>query len=242
VRRLILPLLLSIGVWAPAVQAAQGLEAEVRVEERLLAADLRAYQEAREQERGALAELEEATARLDAALSAPAPRSGDAEDLDAERQVALAAAEVVARRVGELRRRLLERLRRGAALREEILRGAALPAPADPITGRWRVEVSSPREAGTFQLRLAGTVVEGTYSFDGGRSGSLRGTYVGNRLSLDRLDGERGLDGLFEGTVDAAAGAVRGFWTPTRLSGGAPGGAGWSGVRVEEPRAEEEPE
>jgi hypothetical protein len=231
-RRRLVGLLLAGAALCGEAQGASDLEAQLRVEEHLLAADLVEYQEAREQERSALSDLEAVAARLDAVLSGPAPRLDDLEQIDAERAVAEAAVEVVGHRASELRLRILERVRRAAALRQEVLRGTALPGLADPITGRWRVEISAPRQEGTFDLRLAGTVVEGSFAFGEGRSGSLAGTYVGNRLRLERLDAERGLDGIFEGTVDPAAGVVRGFWTPTLLSGGAPGGAGWSAVRV----------
>jgi len=238
---LLLAVLAATAAWS---QQGVGLEAQLGLEEGLFADDLRAYQETREQERSALSDLEQVAARLDAVLASAEPRLADLEQIEVERAVAMAAVELLGRRVAELRLRLLERIRRAAALRQALLRGGAGPIPADPISGRWRIEISgTPRQEGTFELRLAGTVVEGTYAFAGGRSGSLRGTYVANRLSLERLDAERGLDGLFEGTVDPAAGVVRGFWSPTVLSGGGPGGAGWSGVRVaggEPPR--EEPE
>jgi hypothetical protein len=244
-RRLLVLVLLS-AAWTAAArgEGGAGLEAQLRVEERLLADDLRAYGEARDQERQALSELEEVAARLDAAVSGLTPRLEDLEQIEIERAVAQAAAEVIGRRVADLRLRLLERVRRTAALRQELFQRAGLAAEADPISGRWRVEIGSPRQEGTFDLRLLGSVVEGTFAFEAGRTGSLRGTYVAGRLRLERIDAQRGLDGTFEGSVDPATGVARGFWSPALLSDGGPGGAGWSAVRVreEEPQAAEEPE
>lgn len=229
-------LLILFGLAPPAFgagEAAASLKREIEVEERLLAETLRAYSEARDQEKPALAAVAAASSRFDEAVARASTTPEDLDRLAMERAVAQAAADIVSRRVDGLRDSIAGHLRRSRVLRGELTRvGGEQPAGKDPISGRWRIEISAPAETGIFDLKLDGAQVSGTFSMAGGRSGSLKGTFAGGRLRLDRIDSQRGGDGVFEGSVDAALGTVRGFWSPTILADGGPGGAGWSGVRV----------
>ncbi len=214
-------------------EAAAALKREIDVEERLLADALRAYAEARDQEKPALAGVAAAAARFDEAVARASTTPEDLDRLAAERAVAEAAAGIVTRRVDNLRTSIAGHLRRSRALRVELTRVSAEQPPGrDPISGRWRIEISAPPETGIFDLKLDGAQVSGSFSLAGGRAGSLKGTYAGGRLRLERIDTQRGPDGIFEGNVDAALGTVRGFWSPSILADGGPGGSGWSGVRV----------
>lgn len=219
------------------------LRSQLEIEEKLLAQEVQAYQQAREQQEEAQEAVREASRLLDEAVSRSPLDLDELDRLAIERVVAEAAARIFAQRVDEIQARILERARRAQVLRQELNRYAQGPAaPADPVSGRWRVQMTSPSQEGIFDLRLAGTVVEGSFRFEDGRNGSLRGSYVGDRLHLERIDSERGLDGVFEGTVDPALGVARGFWSPSLLSGGGPGGAGWSAVRTSSTPGEEEQE
>jgi hypothetical protein len=115
---------------------------------------------------------------------------------------------------------LAEHGRRAASLREEIAkRREGIRAPADPVTGRWDVTINPGNRRGTLRLALDGTLVSGDYVLDGGFRGSVRGTFVGDRLSLDRIDAERGFDAKFYGRV--TSGAIRrigGTWEGTMLA------------------------
>lgn len=209
------------------------LRRQIEVEERLLADGLAAYSDARDQEKPALAALAAAATRFDEAVASASTTPEMLDRLAGERAVAQAAANIITARAEALGRAIADQLRRSRALRAELTRlSAAQPAGRDGITGRWRIEISAPAETGIFDLKLDGAQVAGTFSLAGGKSGSLKGTYTGGRLRLERIDSQRGLDGIFEGNVDAALGTVRGFWSPSILADGGPGGAGWSGVRV----------
>lgn len=115
---------------------------------------------------------------------------------------------------------LAEHGRRAAALREEIAkRRDGLRAPSDPVTGRWDVAINPGNRRGTMRLVLDGTLVSGDYVLDGGFRGSLRGTFVGDRLSLDRIDAERGFDAKFYGRVSSgAARRIGGTWEATVIA------------------------
>lgn len=238
------------GVDAGAQRAA--LRAMLDTESRLLRLDQQAYLEAREQERSARGDLEGATAELDAVL---ATRVGsgqqlgvaELESLEVQRAVAGATAEIVSSRVEQLRQSILERNRRLSGLRQELGRFGGPAAGGDPITGRWSVTLASPRQSGLFELRLQGAVITGTYVMDTAApsldsslgltagvagAGSVRGTYLNGNVRLERIDQRRGLDGVLEGEVDASLGLMRGFYSPSELSSGGAGGAGWTGLRI----------
>lgn len=115
---------------------------------------------------------------------------------------------------------LAEHGRRTASLREEIAkRREGLRAPADPVTGRWDVAINPGNRHGTLRLALDGTIVSGDYVLDGGFRGSVRGTFVGDRLTLDRIDSERGFDAKFYGRVaGGAARRIGGTWEATTIA------------------------
>jgi len=244
--------LLAVGLGAaaqaPEPSNAAALRAQLELEERLFEEDVQAYEEARIQQRAAGEEVAAAAEELDAAIAGGTAAVAELERLDMERSVAAAAADIVGRRVEELRRRILERSRRSLALRRALQELGEPRAVGDAISGRWRIEVARPAQparTGTWELQVEGTVVRGTYSLEAGggepvRTGSLRGTYVAGRLNLEQIDSENGLQGTFQGTVDPSLGVARGFWSPADLGGGGPSGNEWSGVRISSPAGEEE--
>lgn len=209
------------------------LSAQLAVDTRLLAEALRSYADVRIQERAAQAALAAVETRLDLAFSQESSTPPQLDLAEQERAVAEAALRVLASRAGRLREQLFALSRRLASARAELAREAPLLAGGgDPVSGRWRVEISSPPQQGTFELRLDGAQVTGSFQFPGGRQGSLSGTFSGGRLRLERRDSQRGFDGLFDGTVDASLGTVRGFYSPAEMAAGEPAGSGWSGVRL----------
>ncbi len=236
---------LAAAAWGD--EGAVSFRSAIELEQRLLAEDLSRLSDAREQERAALAGAAAAAESFDAAVRQPEVGAAQLRPLLRDLAVAEAVVTVTQQQVTAVRTTLEERLRRLEALRQELQK-VALGEPgsvADPVSGRWRVEIANPRETGHFVLKLVGSEVTGTYELAGGGHGSLRGTYVQGRLRLERIDAEAGLDGVLEGTVDARLGTTKGFWSPSRLSTGGPGGSGWSGVRLTAeaapPREDEEP-
>ncbi len=153
-----------------------------------------------------------------------AVRGGDVQagDLrDEEERVVEAEARAVAAR--EIRRaavaRLVERVRRIALLQEEVARRrAASRRTADPVTGRWEATIDPGARKGAFRLVLDGTLVSGDYTLDGGFRGSLRGTYVGERITIQRIDSERGFDATFYGRVQPQTKRITGTWEATAIA------------------------
>jgi hypothetical protein len=221
-------------------EAAVALRAQLAVEERMLAQEVDAYRQARRQQDDAVAAVQEASKALDAGIGKHLLEVDELERLATQRAVAAAAEEILSQRVEELERRVFDHARRAVMLRQELSRQARGVEAADPLSGQWRVEIASPLHAGTFELHLEGNAVTGTYSLDDGRSGTLKGTFVANRLHLERSDSERGPDGVFEGTVDPEAGLARGLWNPSLLGTDTAVGSSWSGVRIPPPPAVEE--
>jgi hypothetical protein len=203
-------------------------EGQIRLERRLLARDLTAYNQARAAEQRERGRFDSAAARLDQLLSGGNLTIAGFESLEAEVRSAAESSRGASERVMELRQRAGERLRRIGALQEEL---AGRPAGRDPVSGRWRVRLGPGDRPGTFDLRLHGTLVSGTYVLDDGPAGSLTGTYVDGTLTLHRVDSRAGFDVTYAGTVDAAAGRVAGSWQGTELANGHPSSGGWTGAR-----------
>jgi hypothetical protein len=107
----------------------------------------------------------------------------------------------------------------------------------DPLSGRWELEVGPDDVEGILTLQLNGTLVSGTYTMEDGSSGSMRGTYSGGRLRLERVDSRRGFDSVWEGEVDAARRTFRGTWVAMELSSGGPVRGTFRGEKIEPRRA-----
>jgi hypothetical protein len=117
--------------------------------------------------------------------------------------------------------RLAEHLRRLAAMRDEIARrrDALRNGPSDPLTGRWDVVINPGARRGVYRLSLDGTILSGDYALDGGFHGSLRGTFVGDRVQLERIDSERGVDAKFYGRLTLGPSRrIAGTWDGTQIA------------------------
>lgn len=132
--------------------------------------------------------------------------------------------------------RLLERLRRIAMLSEELRKKRSSGAPyADPVTGRWTLLINPGPRKGEMRIVLDGTLVSGDYVLDGGFRGSLRGTFIGDKLSLQRVDSEQGIDANFYGRVNSQQKRIAGTWEATALAPATgPSGGTWTGSIVPE--------
>lgn len=114
--------------------------------------------------------------------------------------------------------RIAERTRRIASLREEITRRKAGPRVLDPLTGRWDVQINPGPRRGVFRLVLDGTLLSGDYTLDGGFRGSFRGTFVGDKVTLQRIDSTQGFDATFYGRLIPAQRKIAGSWEATLLA------------------------
>ena len=115
--------------------------------------------------------------------------------------------------------RFLERSRRIASLTDELTRRRGAPrGESDPVTGRWTVSIDPGKVTGIYRLRLDGTLILGDYAMAGGFKGSLRGTYVGDRVTLQRIDSERGFDATFYGKLAGSPKRITGSWEATAIA------------------------
>ena len=143
----------------------------------------------------------------------------------------------------ELSARIAERVRRIAALRGEILRRREIGrSPDDPVSGRWEVAINPGPVRGVFRLVLDGTLVWGDYTLEGGFRGSVRGTLVADRLSLERIDSEQGFDARFWGRLNAAQRRITGTWEATALAPSVgPVAGSWTAAPAKESEEGEKP-
>lgn len=191
--------------------------------------------------------LETAAAELASASRAVADVAGRA-DTSAEevsrREDAVAASEQEVRTLLDRRRLLVDRIlerRRNIALLDAELRGKGRSATVDLLTGRWNVSMEPGEQRGVFRLALDGSLVSGDYTFEGGSSGSLRGTLIGDRLRLERVDSQLGFVAVFHGRLARDGSSLAGTWESTTFGVGAAGAGRWRGVPIKEEEREENP-
>jgi len=234
-RRLSLALvLLLVGGSLLADAVSDVLRSDLARERRRLAADVTS--------------LADVTRRLEAAVNdlAAAARSvadnvgkSDASPEDLQRREdAVSAAEGDVRTLLDRRRLVAERIverRRNVALLAEELRSKVRPAAtADVLSGKWNVTMDPGEQRGVFHLSLDNTIVSGDYTLEGGFSGSLRGTLVGDRLRMERVDSQLGFIGIFYGRLARDGSSVAGTWESTTFGVGAAGQGKWRAVPIRE--------
>jgi hypothetical protein len=204
---------------------ADTLRSLLSLERRSLAAEIRRLAAISRRLESAIADLtaasraaSEAAGRDDAAMADAADAlsraSGSVTAAALEERLALERVTLLRRRVGDL-----EREAAGAGTRHE-----------DPISGDWHIRIDPGAQEGDLHLSLEGTLLGGTYSLEGAMTGSVRGTYVGDRLRFDRVDSRLGFSAVFYGRL-LPDGTVAGTWEATDLSGGGPSSGTWSAVK-----------
>jgi hypothetical protein len=189
-----------------------------------------------------LAELETENERLKKAWSAV--EAGNTAIVDAQQQGASLESlrsqnDRLQQREAELLMRVIEiqRTRRELLTHRAVVEatgGSQASEQEQPgvLTGRWDLAVQ-PGLEGTMYLVQQGTLISGTYALSGGWTGSFRGTVVGNKVRLERIDSQLGFAAIFYGEVDLTADpdAIQGRWEATQLATGLPSAGGWSAQR-----------
>ncbi len=106
----------------------------------------------------------------------------------------------------------------------------------DLISGAWQLVMEPGGHNGLMTLTLDGTLIQGTYELDGGWTGSMRGTLVGGRVRMERIDSQMGFVAIFYGAVRGEGDDVRleGKWEATQLAAGTPSAGGWVAQRLGE--------
>jgi hypothetical protein len=216
------------------------LKADLARERRRLAADTSSLAEVTRRLETAVNDL--STASRAVADFAGRSDSSPEEILRREEAVALAEGEV--RTLLDRRRLVVERIlerRRNIALLDAELRGKSRPAAAqDLLSGRWNVTMDPGEQRGVFRMALDGTIVSGDYTLEGGFFGSLRGTLVGDRLRIERVDSQLGFVGIFYGRLARDGSSIAGTWESTTFGAGAAGAGRWRAAPIKED-AEETP-
>ena len=153
----------------------------------------------------------------------------------ARREESVASVEQEAKSLLERRRLLADRLverRRTIALLEAEISGRG--RGSDLLSGRFSVLVDPGEQRGVFHLSLAGTIVSGEYTLEGGYAGSLRGTLIADRLRLERVDSKLGFSTIYFGRLARDGSSVSGTWESTTFGTGTAASGRWRAVREEE--------
>lgn len=215
----------------------ESLRVQMEVERRLLAADAASAERIQEQLRAATERMvrlgdDLVRAQRDgeetAALNARATdlRKSEAEVLDLVAQAQQLRATMAARR---------DYLEQVAAEIRRLEEGASVSQ--DELSGRWLVSIEPGALKGTFDLRLDGTVLSGLYQLSGGWRGSLRGTFIGGNVRLERIDAQLGFVATYTGRLVTRGTEKRleGTWEATNLAGGMPVSGTWVAQREAKP-------
>lgn len=204
-------------------------KAQREIEKRLLAADLAAMERIQEQLRGACDRLvrlgdDLLRAQKDGEdLGSFTARSADLRHAESEVNNLVVAAQQLRTTLGA-RRAYLDQVQAEIRRMEESGSGGQ-----DELTGRWTVAVEPGGFTGTFDLRLDGTLVTGVYQLSGGWKGSLRGTFVGGDLRLERIDSQMGFVATYVGRLSSheTERRLEGSWDATNLAAGMPTSGTW---------------
>jgi hypothetical protein len=110
------------------------------------------------------------------------------------------------------------------------------------LTGRWSITLKPVGVVGTILLRHRGTILSGEYTMGSERTGSLTGTVIGGRVTLQQIDAEYGKDAVYYGTLSQDGFRIEGTWETLNLASGRPGFGTWTAVRIPEEGEEAPPE
>jgi hypothetical protein len=231
--------MLMVAVLLPSCVAAQpvvdSLREQLRIQEDLLAGEIDEMDRHRAQLREAWVRVARETDDLQ-----QAQRQGESLESLKLRDIDLRQAE--SELIGHLF--AVQRLRKSiltseaiiAATQEQIrsLEGGA-GTQEDPLSGLWRMVVEPGDIEGSMNLRLDGTLVQGTYSWSGDWSGSFRGTFVARKVRLEMIDARHGFAAILHGKIVNRAGSVQlvGTWEGTELAGNLPSAGNWFAERLD---------
>ena len=239
-------ILVMVAGWAaPLAQveaggALESLTLQIAVDETLLEDSLREFRKLTLRRKEVATRVTQLQEALDAAVGDPDAAAAGRLDLLIE-QVQRAAGE--RRSLFEQERVLLERIssarRRIALLSEKVetLEGrVADQRESGPLNGTWDVVLLPLEQRGSCRLKQEGAVVNGTYEFAGGWTGSLQGTLVERKVYLVRIDSRLGKMMEFEGYLSTDGRRMTGTWLNYELSGAEGSTGQWSAERRDQDR------
>ena len=191
------------------------------------------YAEVQQQEIASVRHLEEIWAMLESSAEDPDVAVGELRRLDDELERARERACELVGRSHAIRLELYDHMDTLSQLAREI-DAAEIAIPRDTPAGLWSYEASPMGVRGLLELRVAGSLVEGEYRANNGNHGSVRGTFSGGLLQLDRIDADIGAAGTVEGKIDPETGELRGTWNAMDLSSGLSAHGEWVAAPIVE--------
>ena len=220
-------------VAASGVDAIVAVTASLEIELTLLDEDTQRYDQLSGRRARAMARLDELYRSLDQAIRAgdgsganDVTRLMDQIELAEEERVGLLIAErVLVDRISERRRKIVLFEERLQVLRHQAQQSGGV------LSGVWDVSLLPGGQRGQFRIRQSGTLLSGTYTLDGGWTGSLQGTLVNRKVYLVRIDSRLGKMMELEGNLSSDREAIRGTWLNYELAGQQGGTGQWAASR-----------
>lgn len=210
------------------------IEAEIKLEKKLMQADIDALGGIQKSWRNTIARVSELQNMLMASLREGGASGQIMENLVQQISSELALASSYAEQMKILNERIFSRQKRIEILEMEKAESKAKEEEEDPLSGEWEVNIFPQELKGKFILKLTGTLVSGTYELTGGWKGSLKGTLVGNRIRLERIDAEQGFMAVYYGKVDVEKFFISGTWESTLFTTGGPMTGNWTAKKIRE--------
>ncbi len=215
--------------------AAVALAAEVEVERAMIAEDARRHEQLAARRAQTAVRLQNLYASLDHVVRQEADASRDElESLNGQIDDAAREFDQIVASQRALADRMIDHLRR-----IELLEGRlgqireSRQAVAGPLSGSWQVVLLPAQQRGEFTLTQTGTIVTGTYTLEGGWTGSLQGTLVNRKVYLVRIDSRLGRSMELQGTLSSDGSQIRGTWLNYDLAAEGGSEGQWSATRAE---------
>ncbi len=210
------------------------MDSEIKLEKKLLETDLSTLNFLHKNWKARVSKATELQASLISALQEENASPRIVEDLLQQISVELAMAQSYGSQIQMLNERVWARQKRIEIMEAEKLETKTREEEQDPISGEWEVTILPQELKGKFNLRLSGTLLSGTYELSGGWKGSLKGTLVGNRIRLERIDAEQGFVAIYYGKLDLEKYTISGTWESTLFTLGGPISGNWIGRKIRE--------
>jgi hypothetical protein len=225
-------LLLPFSVQAASITLSRLLDSEIKLERKLLDGDIAALNSTYRSWNKSIGRVTELQDNLLQATRAEHVSAANIDDLVQQVAAEMALSMAYQNQIQILNERILNRQQRIEVMDDERGISQAQEEAEDPLSGDWEVTVSPPDMTGKFTLSLSGTLISGTYQLSGGWKGSLKGTLVGSRVRLERIDTEQGFMAVYYGKVDRENLTIQGTWESTLFTTGGPMTGNWTARRV----------
>lgn len=129
---------------------------------------------------------------------------------------------------------LEESLRRTGQMEQTLDQNRqAKQSGAAPAEGTWELTLFPQKTKAFFVLRQKGTMLEGEFSMEEGFTGSLVGTFVNDKVTVERVDSKLGRAGKYTGRYNPQTGTITGSWFLYDISGPGPVSGEWVANRSE---------